>query len=207
MSKQTTERAFETHVEEVLFRQGGWQVGGNTEWDVELALFPAQVCRFIEATQPQLWAQMRTLHADGLEKLIIGALVKELDLKGTLHVLRHGFKFYGKTFRLAYFKPAHGLNEEVLALYAKNRLTLTRQVLCHPGKHDTVDLLFAVNGLPVATCELKNPGTGQNWRHAIRQYQQDRDPRAPLFRFKSRAVVHFAADPRSEEHTSELQSH
>ena len=195
MSKQTTEHAFETHVEEVLLRQGGWRAGTNTEWDVELALFPAQVCRFIEATQPQLWAQMRTLHADGLEKLIIGALVKELDLKGTLHVLRHGFKFYGKTFRLAYFKPAHGLNEEVLALYAKNRLTLTRQVLCHPGKHDTVDLLFAVNGLPVATCELKNPGTGQNWRHAIRQYQQDRDPRAPLFRFKSRAMVHFAADP------------
>ncbi|MGK2926509.1 MAG: type I restriction endonuclease subunit R, partial [Lysobacterales bacterium] len=116
-------------------------------------------------------------------------------LKGALHVLRHGFKFYGKTFRLAYFKPAHGLNDEVLALYDKNQLTITRQVPCHPGKHDTVDLLFAVNGLPVATCELKNPGTGQNWRHAVRQYQQDRDPRAPLFGFKARALVHFAADP------------
>jgi type I restriction enzyme R subunit len=83
----------------------------------------------------------------------------------------------------------------VLALYAQNQLTLTRQVPCHPGKHDTLDLLFAVNGLPVATCELKNPGTGQNWRHAVRQYQKDRDPRAPLFGFKKRALVHFAADP------------
>ena len=132
------------------------------------------MCAFLEATQPKLWSEMRALHAAGLEKLLIGALVKELDLKGTLHVLRHGFKFYGKTFRLAYFKPAHGLNDEVLALYRKNQLTMTRQVLCHPGKHDTVDLLFAVNGLPVATCELKNPGTGQNWRHAVRQYQKDR---------------------------------
>ena len=77
---------------------------------------------------------MRALHAAGLEALLVNALVKELDLKGTLHVLRHGFKFYGKTFRLAYFKPAHGLNDEVLGLYAKNQLTVTRQVLCHPGQ-------------------------------------------------------------------------
>ena len=195
MSNQTNERVFEAHVEAVLLQRGGWQPGTNAEWDVERAIFPARVCQFLETTQLKLWAEMRGLHAAELEKLIVGALIKELDLKGALHVLRHGFKFYGKTFRLAYFKPAHGLNEDVLALYARNQLTITRQVLCHPGKHDTVDLLFAVNGLPVATCELKNPGTGQNWRHAVRQYEKDRDPRAPLFGFKSRALVHFAADP------------
>lgn len=204
MSSQTKELAFETHAEEVL-RQGGWQAGASPEWDVERALFPARVCAFIEATQPKLWAEMRALHAAGLENLLIGALVKELDLKGTLHVLRHGFKFYGKTFRLAYFKPAHGLNDEVLALYGRNQLTLTRQVPCHPGKHGTVDLLFAVNGLPVATCELKNPGTGQSWRHAVRQYQKDRDPRAPLFAFKARALVHFAADPDEVHMTTRLR--
>lgn len=195
MSGQTNERAFELHVEEILLGASGWKPGTNAEWDVDRALFPARVCSFLEATQPRLWAEMRALHAAGLEKLIVGALVKELELKGALHVLRHGFKFYGKAFRLAYFKPAHGLNDEVLALYEQNQLTITRQVVCHPGKHDTLDLLFAVNGLPVATCELKNPGTGQNWRHAVRQYQKDRDPRAPLFGFKSRALVHFAADP------------
>ena len=194
MSKQANERAFEMHVEEVLLQQGGWQPGTNSEWDVERALFPARVYQFLETTQPKLWAEMHGLHAAGLEKLVVGTLAKELDLKGALHVLRHGFKFYGKTFRLAYFKPAHRLNEDVLALYGRNYLSITRQVLCHPAKHDTVDLLFAVNGLPVATCELKNPATGQNWRHAVRQYEKDRDPRAPLFGFKSRALVHFAAD-------------
>ena len=194
MSDQTKERAFETHVEETLLGASGWQRGDNAEWDVERALFPVQVCRYLKATQPRLWSDMRTLHGEGLEALLLASLVKELDLKGTLHVLRHGFKFYGKTFRLATFKPAHGLNDEVLSLYEKNRLTVTRQVLCHPGKQDTVDLVFALNGLPVATCELKNSGTGQNWRHAVRQYQKDRDPRAPLFRFKARALVHFAAD-------------
>ena len=204
MSGQTNERAFETHVQETLLGASGWQSGTNAEWDVEQALFPSQVCAFLEATQPRLWSDMRTLHGDELEKLLLAALVKELNLKGTLNVLRHGFKFYGKTFRLATFKPAHGLNDEILSLYRQNRLTITRQVLCHPGKHDTIDLVFALNGLPVATCELKNPGTGQNWRHAVRQYQKHRDPRAPLFRFKARALVHFAADPNEVHMATQL---
>ncbi|MGH7496540.1 MAG: type I restriction endonuclease subunit R [bacterium] len=193
--KPTTEKAFETYVETILLNQAGWQSGTVTEWDVETALFPARVLAFLQDTQTKLCDQMRTLHGAGLESLLINTLVKELDLKGTLHILRHGFKFYGKTFRLAHFKPAHGLNYDVLALFNKNQLTVTRQVPCHPGKHDTVDLLLAVNGVPVATCELKNPGTGQNWRHAVKQYQNDRDPAAPLFQFKKRALVHFAVDP------------
>ena len=193
--RTTDEKAFETYVETILLRPGRWHVGTSPNGTWSAHSFQPAIFAFLQATQPRLWSEMQALHGAGLESLLINTLVKELDLKGTLHVLRHGFKFYGKTFRLAYFKPAHGLNDEVLALYAKNHLTLTRQVLCHPGKHDTVDLLFAVNGLPVATCELKNPGTGQSWRHAVRQYQTNRNPRAPLFRFKTRALVHFAADP------------
>ena len=204
MNTQTDEQAFEAQVEATLLAPGGWRRGTTGEWDVERALFPAQVCAFLAETQPALWEQMRTLHGTGLEDLLIDALVKELDIKGELHVLRHGFKFYGKIFRLAHFRPAHALNDEVLALYAQNRLTITRQVPCHPSKGDTVDLLFALNGLPVATCELKNPGTGQSWRQAVRQYQEDRDPRAPLFRFKTRALVHFAADPDEVHMTTRL---
>ncbi|TAK36454.1 MAG: DEAD/DEAH box helicase [Chloroflexota bacterium] len=202
---QTREHAFESHVEQVLLQQSGWERGTTAEWDVERALFPARVCAFLQATQPKLWEEMRRLHEAGLESLLIDTLVKELNLKGAVHVLRHGFKFYGKTFRLAYFKPAHSLSWDVSRLYGENVITLTRQVPCHPGKHDTVDLLFALNGLPVATCELKNPGTGQSWRRAVRQYEQDRDPRAPLFDFKKRALVHFAADPDEVHMTTRLQ--
>ena len=201
MADTHTERAFETYVEAVLLERGGWQRGSTAEWDVERALFPARVCAFLEATQPTLWAEMRALHAAGLEDLVIEALVRELAVKGTLHVLRHGFKCYGKTFRPAFFKPAHALNDAALALSERNVLTVVRQVPCHPGRRDTVDLLLALNGLPVATCELKNPATGQTWRHAVRQYREDRDPRAPLFGFKTRALVYFAADP-DEVHMS-----
>ena len=204
MPGQTNERAFEFHVEDLLLKQGGWLSGTNAEWDKARALFPAQIFAFIEATQPRLWAEMAEMHGSGLQPMLLDTLVKELDIKGSLHVLRHGFKFYGKLFRWAYFKPAHALSPDVLALYAQNRLTVTRQVPCHPGDHSTVDMVLAVNGLPVATIELKNPGTGQSWRHAVQQYQTDRDPRAPLFEFRKRALVHFAADPDEIRMTTRL---
>lgn len=202
---QTTEKAFESYVESILLNKAGWQAGTVEEWDEARALFPAQITAFLKDAQPKLWMEMEKLHGAGLPEMLVNALAKELDLKGSLHVLRHGFKFYGKTFRLAYFKPAHGLNPEVLALFARNRLTVTRQVRCHPGKNDTVDMVFALNGLPVATCELKNPGTHQTWRNAIKQYKENRDPSAPLFKFKARALVHFAADPDEIHMTTRLR--
>jgi type I restriction enzyme R subunit len=204
MSGQTKELAFETYVEEILLTSSGWQSGRLTEWSKERALFPAQLFAFIKETQAALWKQMSELHGNAFDLLLIQTVVKELDAKGSLHVLRHGFKFYGKTFHLAYFKPAHGANSEILEQFAKNRLTLTRQVPCHPGDNCTLDFVLSVNGLPVATIELKNPSSGQNWRHAVRQYQERRDPRAPIFEFKKRALVHFAADPNEIHMTTRL---
>ena len=203
MSQKIDEHAFEDLVEETLL-QGGWEIAPKDQWDVDRALFPARVCSFLEEAQPKLWAKVRALDPGELEQRIIAALVKELRSKGTLYVLRHGFKFYGNLFRLATFRPAHGLNDEILSLYRLNRLTVSRQVPCHPAKRDTVDLLFALNGIPVATCELKNPSTGQNWQDAVRQYKRDRDQSAPLFRFKIRALVHFAADPNEIHMTTRL---
>ncbi len=185
--------SFESAVASML-AEGGWRTGDRAEWDVERALFPERVTAFIEATQPELWAQLAQLHGDALADSLIEQLARELDTKGTLDVLRHGFRFWGKTLRLAYFRPAHGLNPDAVARFERNELTVTRQVKCHPGKGDTVDMLLAFNGLPIATCELKNPMTGQSWRHAVEQYRRDRDPEAPLFRFSKRALVHFAAD-------------
>lgn len=194
MNEQTKEKAFETYIEEVLLGQSGWRHGTNKEWEVEAAIFPAEVIRFLQDSQPDLWQQMEKQHGTEFEGKLIESLCKELETKEMLHVLRHGFKFYGKTFKMAYFKPAHGLNPEVIELYNKNRLTVTRQVPCNPNSHETIDLVFAVNGLPVATCEVKNPATGQTWMNAVKQYN-DRDWRNPIFRFKKRALVHFAADP------------
>ena len=195
MNAQNTEKAFETYLEESLTEKSGWNKGSNKDWDSDNAIFPTHITSFIEKTQPDLWEKMKDLHGDQLEVEIVKALIKELNQKGTIEIVRNGFKFHGKRFAVAYFRPANALNEETLEKYKQNHLTVTRQILCHPNANDTIDMLFSINGLPVATCELKNPRTGQNWRHAIKQYKEDRNPGAPLFTFQKRALVHFAADP------------
>ncbi len=193
MTNQADERTFESTVESMLV-EGGWHKGDIDEWDVERAVFPARVVAFLRAAQPELWDQLAAQHGESLDEMVVDQLAKQLDIKGTLGVLRQGFKFQGKTLRMAFFKPANKLNPEAMEQFGLNELTVTRQVWCHPGRGDTIDLLFALNGVPVATCELKNPMTGQTWRNAIRQYKEDRDPNAPVFKFSKRALVHFAAD-------------
>jgi type I restriction enzyme R subunit len=117
-------------------------------------------------------------------------------------VLRHGVVDLGVTIRLAFFKPAHGLTEELVSLYLANRVSVTRQLPYEAGSARTLDLVLLVNGIPTATAELKNPLTGQSVEDAIAQYRRDRDPaNVTLAR---RALVHFAVDPDRVAMTTRL---
>jgi type I restriction enzyme R subunit len=129
-----------------------------------------------------------------VEERFLARLTKELDSRGTLDVLRHGVTDYGVTLRLCFFKPAHGMAPEAVDLYEKNRLVVTQQVHFDPNSEQSVDLVLAVNGIPVATAELKSQTSGQTVENAMHQYRHDRDPKLPLFSFKRRALVHFAVD-------------
>ncbi len=191
---KTKERHFEDAIEHHLLTSGGWTKGNPTDFDRQTALVPKDLFAFIEATQPEVWADLRKHHQSGLEAAVIDTLVKMLDSRGSLDVLRHGFKFFGKKIECAYFKPAHGMNPDILAKYAKNRLVVTRQVKFAPDEDKSLDMVLFLNGFPIATVELKNHLTQQTVEHAITQYR-DRDPRHPLFQFKKRALVHFAVDP------------
>lgn len=191
--KATTEKAFEAYIQETMSSRG-WITGSNIVWDKQKALFPDHIISFIKETQGDLWAQMEKLHGSELSAKLIDTLIKERDTKGTMHIIRHGFKFYGKPFKLAYFKPAHGLVKETLELFNKNQLHVTRQVACHPTDSSMVDMVLSINGIPFVTMELKNPATSQTWKHAVAQYKS-RDRRAPIFQFKKGAIVHFAVDP------------
>ena len=115
-----------------------------------------------------------------------------MDKVGSLRALREGVPFAGRRVRLAYFKPGNALNPETLAQYAANRLTVVRQLRYDPANDNELDLVLFLNGIPIVTAELKNKLTGQSAWHAIKQYKQDRDPKAPIFRWKRRALVHFA---------------
>lgn len=101
---------------------------------------------------------------------------------------------YGRTFHIAYFKAAHRLNPELEARYSANRVGLTRQLHFSERSEKSLDAAISVNGVPVATIELKNPLTGQTVNDAQRQYCQDRDPRELIFEFERRMLVHFAVD-------------
>ena len=208
-----TERDFEKAIEAGLTNTGGYEKRSPNAFDEALALFPGDVTGFLQDSQPAKWELLEALLGPKTAATVLDGLSKELDFKGTLHVLRHGFKCYGKTFRMAYFRPNTTMNPEAAGNYAKNRLTITRQVSFisvmrkADGKNRrcVIDVTLAVNGIPVVTAELKNPLTGQRAADAVSQYKDDRDGRDLLFAFKRRALVHFAVDPDEVWMTTRLR--
>src|SRR5690606_35867854 len=163
------ERAFESAIEHHLLTAGGYLRGEPGDFDRARALDPVQLFAFLDATQPELMEKLRDHHGPGLETALLDGLVRTLEVRGTLDVLRHGARFpatLGKTLRLAYFRPAHGLNPETQARYAQNRLTVVRQLRYSDAHEKSLDLVLMLNGLPVVTAELKTPFTGQNVEHA-----------------------------------------
>lgn len=172
----------------------GWTLGDREDFDAETAFDQLAIFEFIRTSQPQKWQQYETFYGAAAEQNLIGRLYKEIELRGMLDVVRHGIDDSGIKFQLAYFKPDSGLNPDTIALYETNRLYVTRQVKFSKDTEQSIDILFSLNGLPLATAELKNQMTGQNVTDAIKQYRYDRDPREKLFQFKKRAVVHFAID-------------
>jgi type I restriction enzyme R subunit len=191
-----TEEAFETAIEDHLTTEGGYEKIDREGFDPERGLFPHEVLTFIRRTQPSQWEYLLSIQKDSAEETLLDDLCRALNSEheGCLSVIRHGFKCFGKLFRIAYFAPASSLNPDTQKLYEANRLTVIRQ-LRYSAKHgNTLDVTLALNGIPVATAELKNPMTGQTWRNAVTQYKYDRDPTDVIFRFKKRALVHFAVD-------------
>ncbi|QDS99313.1 type I restriction endonuclease subunit R [Adhaeretor mobilis] len=190
----TKEAAFETVIDTHLVDHGYVSVP-SPAFDCELAIFPEVVLGFIRETQPKEWSRLHKLHGERTGDQIIADLCKWMDSHGSLATLRHGFKCYGRTLRVAFFKPAHGMNPDLAAKYAANRVGVTRQLYYKSDSKKSIDVVLSVNGIPLVTIELKNPMTGQTVDNAKRQYQNDRDPNDPIFLFKRRTLVHFAADP------------
>lgn len=201
-----TEIRFEEIIEQHLLEHGGYEKRTRNQYDPEQALFPEDIIAFIEKTQATRWQAIKDLHGEKSPKTLLNSLVKELASKGSLYVLRHGFKCFGKLFRLAYFAPNSNMNPDTWTDYQKNTVTIARQIPFNPqNQRQSIDIVLAVNGLPVVTVELKNPMTGQTVQDAKYQYCHDRDPRCPLFRFKERALVHFAADTEVVLMTTKLE--
>ena len=198
--KKHTEVRLEDAIVDHLTTQGGYvfvdyaKGAAAGRYDKARALDPVLVLGFIQATQARVWQSLHAIHKDETEKVVLAHLVKELETKGMLKVLRQGFKCYGKKLRVAVFAPNNRMNPDTLALYGQNVLSVTRQLYYGETHAKSLDLVLFLNGLPVVTAELKNPLSGQTVEDARKQYKKDRDHRELLFDFKQRTLVHFAVD-------------
>lgn len=201
------EIAFEDAIEHFLLCEGGYVKGEKDNFDPQRGIDPKVLINFLKETQPKEWGYIENLQKDKAESTVMDSLCQALDSshEGCLKVLRHGFKCFGKTFKIAYFAPASGLNPDTLKLYEANKLTVTRQLKYSNKHNNSLDVALSINGLPVVTLELKNPMTGQTWRHAIHQYKNDREPKELIFQFKKRSLVHFAVDTDEVYMTTQLK--
>lgn len=192
MVSQTNEAALETYIENALAKDG-YCIGNPADFDREFAIDGKLFWQFLEATQPKELAKLKD--RPNWQRLLLERLNKKIKKDSVLAILKKGLDIDDAHFDLLYRLPYNDLNPEVVANFAANIFSVTRQV--HYSESDTfksVDMVLFVNGLAIATLELKNPWTGQNIHNAIKQYRTDRDPREPLFEF-GRCLVHFAVDP------------
>jgi len=191
---------FETEICQHLAANGWLYAEGDAAgYDRAHALFPADVLAWVQTAQPQAWEILVKNHGDKAGETLLARLRDQLDQRGTLDVLRHGIELLGlkQPLQVAQFKPALAINPDILARYAANRLRVVRQVKYSLLNENCLDLVLFLNGIPVATSELKTDFT-QSIDDAIDQYRFDRNPRpkgqAPetLLSFPNGALVHFA---------------
>ncbi|MGB4912162.1 MAG: DEAD/DEAH box helicase family protein [Candidatus Dechloromonas phosphoritropha] len=182
--------------------QHGWLYaeGDAADYDKQNALFLPDLLAWVETSQPESWQALSKTHGANLSKVLAERLRKCLNEQGTLEVLRRGVEMVGlkKPLSLVQFKPALGINPAIQQVYAANRLRVVRQVHHSLNKaKDALDLSLFVNGIPVATAELKSDFT-QSVGDAVDQYRFDRNPTPkgglaePLLSFPGGALVHFA---------------
>lgn len=206
-----TEINFEDEICQCLAQQGWLYSDSDDGYDRKLALFPEDVLAWIQATQPEAWEALSKSHGSAARDTLSLRLREALNQRGTLEVLRHGFDMLGlrKALKLAQFKPALAINPDIQSRYAANRLRVMRQVHYSQHNNNSIDLVLFLNGIPVATVELKTDFT-QKIEDAVNQYRHDRDPAPkgqtpePLLSFPGGALVHFAVSNHEVHMTTRL---
>ncbi|MGF6610453.1 type I restriction enzyme R subunit [Paraburkholderia sp. WSM4175] len=201
MSNLHQEHHFEAEICQHLGANGWLYAEGDAaHYDRANALYLPDLLAWIEETQPDSWQRLTKTHGPALSERLAERVRKGMNERGTLDMLRRGVEMLGlkEPLSLVQFKPALAINPAILQRYAANRLRVVRQVrhsLNNPLEE--LDLVLFVNGIPVATVELKSNFT-QSVQDAVDQYRYDRHPHPkggvsePLLRFPGGAMVHFA---------------
>lgn len=207
------EISFESEICDHLAAHGWLYAEGDAQqYDRTLALFSPDVLTWVQTAQPAAWETLTKNHGSKAGETLLARFRDQIDQRGTLDVLRHGIDLLGlkQPLKLAEFKPALAINPDILERYAANRLRVVRQVHYSLHNNNSIDLVLFLNGLPVATVELKTDFT-QSIGDAIDQYRFDRLPKPkgqapePLLTFPNGALVHFAVSNREVHMVTKLE--
>ena len=210
MTEKSRERIFQDDILREL-QENGWRLGSSTDYNPELALYPEDVIGYIRESQAEQWQRFCKHYPQDPENALLRSVANQLEKRGTLWLLRNPLKDRGAKLRLCSFKPDHDLNPETLARYQMNRLRVVEELVYSPNGYDgRIDLVLFVNGLPIATLELKS-AFKQTLEAAKFQYMTDRPPLdpasrkpEPLLTFKRGALVHFAVSQLEVAMTTRL---
>ena len=176
----------------------------SQNFNLDYLLDIEQLKKFICNTQPDSWKKLEKQFPENTMEAVAKEFAKLRDKRGILTLIREGFVLQGATIKLIAFKPASNLNPDHLKKYQNNQFSVIRQVHYsskYPDK--SLDLVIAINGIPIATLELKNEFTGQNITHAVEQYSKRRDSKDP---FLKNCLVHFAVDNNTVLMTTKLEN-
>ena len=206
------EMHLEQEIAEHLGRQGWiYEQGVSAQYDRARALFPEDVLAWVQESQPEAWQALAKGHGLHADTRLLDQLRQNLDTRGTLDVLRNGIELFPVRSKivLAQFRPASGINAVIMTRYRASRLRVVRQVRYSEANENCIDLVFFLNGIPVAAVELKSDFT-QSVKDAVDQYRFDRHPQPkgqkqePLLGFPGGALVHFAVSNSEAQMTTRL---
>lgn len=200
----TSEKGLETLIFNSLIHEAGYEPGSNEDYDVDHAVDLAKLFAFLEKTQPREVEKLGIGTPGPKRQKFLHRLQGEIAKRGVIDVLRNGVKDGPSSLELFYGTPTPG-NTKAEALYAANSFSVTRQL--HYSRDEAklaLDFAIFINGLPIATFELKNSLTKQTATDAVEQYKRHRDPKELLFQF-GRCIVHFAVDDHEVQMCTELK--
>lgn len=205
-----SEKTFEAFIESYLIsEEGGWtkatDEGLRSEESRGMNLDIVTLTDFVKSTQPMAWKRFERMCTINPVRQFYKSFENAVTQDGLISVLRYGFKHRGVSFRVCYFKPESELNDLAVANYQKNICQCIRQWHYSEQNKNSIDMLLAVNGIPVIAIELKNQLTGQSVDEAKKQWAYNRNPKEPVFGFNKRILAYFACDLYDVYMTTKLE--
>ncbi len=193
------EKIFEGFIESYLIsEEGGWakatDSGLHSEESRGMNLDIVTLTDFVKSTQPMAWRRFERMCTINPVRQFYKSFENAVTQDGLISVLRYGFKHRGINFRVCYFKPESELNDLAVENYKKNVCQCIRQWHYSEQNTNSIDMLLALNGIPVIAIELKNQLTGQSVDDAKKQWAYNRNPKEPVFGFNKRILAYFACD-------------